>query len=84
MSVRVLAQGYNCQQLVQIFIASLGRKNNITYTHLYGQIDFVYLTNVFFFVLLFKMEAEINALWRILNSILVLQLSNNLIHESVQ
>ncbi len=48
MSVCVLAQGYNCQQLVQIFIAALGRKNNITYTHLYGQIDFVYLTNVFF------------------------------------
>ncbi len=83
MSVCVLAQGYNCQQLVQILIAALGRKNNITYTHLYGQIDFVYLTNVFFFVLLFRME-EINALWRILNSILVLQLSNNLIHESVQ
>lgn len=48
MSVCVLAQGYNCQQLVQILIAALGRKNNITYTHLYGQIDFVYLTNVFF------------------------------------
>lgn len=31
------------------------------YLHLYGQIDFVYLTNVFF-VLLFRMEAEINAL----------------------
>lgn len=61
MSVCVLAQGYNCQQLVQILIAALGRKNNITYTHIYGQIDFVFLTNVFF-VPLFRREEEINAL----------------------